>query len=1575
MLHNLQRLDTRIAKVNKKLRSLAAKGYVSAHPICKVRDGIGINGPNPFLYLFEWDCGVGGTDKPGKPDAARVVGDMTAPYGLRERNKPDGEADGPDVVSFNDLSGPKGGVPDGFTGYAPFPQPETKPRPRDKYTACAYLSYYAHCNNTFLVSMSDDQVDCFFQYRVTSTELHLCRWNIVDLIGDTGEHWYIAYRVYTMNQGGRNSSKIACTGNEEWLDAWRRQVDIFVVEWLPLQTAAMQHAYSERRRQLGHEQARPFWAACYTDNFDATFCSSQLAAEATKIWRMMNGEANMIMQPHLSYGTCNDFIGGRYVLTGGFGCITPTKRQRATENVSLSLQGLLSRELFEKNNSFLVHVADICDWPAEALKGIYGPLKRPGYEQDLAIMTPLAATRLQGALVLLRERPLASFWAGVVDAYKDWSGTGEAQRPIRIHAFDTCTDPAPTPCNPHPEPHVAGMVDGLWWRFKLTGEWQHRHITLTESIGPAIGSLATVPLYPDGINVLASDATAAAAAGIDHAASADLQAMRITLKEEPLFQRHAHTMWHDHWKGWGNGILDLLSRDDLNMATRLARAFGIKLRELDITQNEAVQRFLRRTLARTRPTPPDAYQIFIKGIDGALVTLDVGASTTASHALDNYLFSASAAHADCHLSKAGKQLDLAATMQQLGVVKGDTLHAILRARAGMRDVPSSPSPLTAPADVIREAVEGGSSAPRLEPVQPPEPSAHVAPHTPRPILADVPPSPPRNDLLPSARERLSTPRPAMHDVLELPPTTKYRAGSPQPLTARAARAAAARSTAAVLAADNTEYAVCRDDPAKLSGLLMHIADAKATGIAKGTSAADDWGFKWATLFGQDTNTRWMTPPITSTAINPLTERWRTAVCLFWIAQHMAPSARRRAQGCGAAKPSSALLAVYGWRRVLRDCDRYLSDMVQVKAVLKGICALVKKEYGLAAFAVHQAKVYSLKMLLAVAEAIIANPPPSWSPSLVAAWRAIHAYLVSIGERKEAWTSSCEGDDNLLRSNFKWLDDDGNGLPMTREIIRTRRNGHILQGSPGASKCDRLGITWANQKQHFRYDDSNPLSFAVAFQRWELAYPCPADERTRWPAFSPSGDQHPFAPGLATATHSHLMIHVLGAQEATDLTIHSYRASLINAMFVAKASGHVQFTEGIMQAHVRHKTLEAMYGYGKLQPRDYADNIAIITTTDPSGARRDPNIEFDPSSTLESIEATIQGLDGLDSAPSTSAAAAPPPSPTRGALSKAPATPPRARNPTKARTPTTVPQTTGRLMVDVVGGAAPVAAMGADSWHLLGTMVDLPNALWDEGSGQTRCTIAHFLHHYPFPNGKTHIAYAVSIAGDCGLYAVRADTIARHADHATRHRLRKQPLPRPSTPPLKAPRAPASTPPPSPPHSPHQPTPPDPPPNRQVAKAAHTAASMRDPTTGNMTAILAFLRRRSLTPPPSPPPSPAGGDRYGTRRKARPSSWGKADKAAKERARRDKWKKLARSFEKQALNARHPQECPVCLDAEQTCLMVDCGNEFMPWHRYHGLCKDCATLIIQNEFDCPLCGLPVHDFIEMGTDFFVAPTSS
>ena len=1374
LLHNLKRLDTRMAKVNNKLAELVQKHYITAHPICKVADGITEDGPNPFLYLFEWDCPIGGADKPGKPHLARVVGDMSSPRNVYERNTPDGEPDGPLVVSFNDLSGPKGGVKEGFTGYAPFPHPEVKPRPRHKYTAAAYLSYYAHLNGTFLVQLDDDQIDCFFQWNVAEQELRLCRWNTVDMID--GDLWYVAYKVFTMNQGGRNSSKIACNGNEEWLDAWRRQMDDIVRDWMPKQKPAFQQGYKQRLDKLGFQQARPFWAAFYTDNFNITFCASDLAASGTYVWRLMNGEAKIQLQPHVAYGTCNDWIGGRYVLNGGFGCLTPTKRERAIVNIERSLAGTLSRELFEKNNSFLVHVADICDWTPDTLKGIWGPLKRPGFDEDNIVMTPLAAAKLEGILKLMRTRPLASFWSGVNDAHTSWAGAGKALRPIRVHAFDTCTDPTPTALNPSPQPHVAGMVDGLWWRFKLTGEWLHRHITLTESIGPGIGALSTVPLFPHDINVLASDATAAAAAGIDHTASPDLQLMRMALKEEPTFQAHASSMWHDHWKGWGNGIVDCFSRDDLEMAFRLAHAFGIKLCEIDIEQNTAVQRFLRRTLILTRPPPADAYQIFVKNV-ATTVTMDVGAITTAGDVLEMYKALSLVHDVDCYLVFQGKQLDELSTMVALGIHKHDTLQVIPRIRAGMKDVSDPPSPIATSthaegdftvhspsgSGTLRAATDDPASASLLH--------VHSSAEAYSPLKV-VPASPPRSDPISAASPHVDSP--ASHILREAPDTSitaATRSGSPQPLTASAARNAHACLTADALADDPSEYAICRDNPQLLRSLLTQITAAKMAGIPKGTAASDEWGWKWAVAFGSDTDTRWVTPRVGSSSINVVTERWRSAICLFWIAQHMPPSARRRREGFESAKPTSPLLAVYAWHRVLRDCDRYVSDMVHVKPVLKGLCALVKRQYGLAAFTVHQAKILSADMLHAIADALRNNIVANWHDALTASWRALHPYLASIGERKEGFTASFEGDDNIMRDNFVWIDDDGSELSMTLAVIRSRRNGHLLRGTPGASKCDRLGITWSKQKQFFRYDDSDPLNFAAAFQQWELAYPCPPEWRYLWPAFSPYGDFTPFSPHLAAATHKQLTVAAVGAERAANVTIHSYRATLVSAMYVAKHDGHHQFTEGIMQAHVRHKTLEAMYGYGKLMPGDFADNVAIITRTDASRAKHGNQIEYEPTGAVQAVEAAIEEIEAKEVTPrSTSQTAA-----ASSELAK----------PTKPATATTKPKQSAAptpptaTTITIVGCDSPVNAHTHETWNVIGSKINLPNSIWGEDDGKSsQCTITHFLHKHRFPHGKIHFAYAVAIDNYDGLYAVRADIIARYAEASTKKRLSKQGMPRP-----------------------------------------------------------------------------------------------------------------------------------------------------------------------------------------------------
>ena len=94
--------------------------------------------------------GSGGTDKPDNPHEKRIVGDAGVPHAeamVRERNSPHGEADGPPVVSINDMMGPPPGTtPRGQRLDAskwPMPDPESKPRVRQLYRASAILAHMA----------------------------------------------------------------------------------------------------------------------------------------------------------------------------------------------------------------------------------------------------------------------------------------------------------------------------------------------------------------------------------------------------------------------------------------------------------------------------------------------------------------------------------------------------------------------------------------------------------------------------------------------------------------------------------------------------------------------------------------------------------------------------------------------------------------------------------------------------------------------------------------------------------------------------------------------------------------------------------------------------------------------------------------------------------------------------------------------------------------------------------------------------------------------------------------------------------------------------------------------------------------------------------------------------------------------------------------------------------------------------------------------------------------------------------------------------------------------------------------
>ena len=134
-----------------------------------------------------------------------------------------------------------------------------------------------------------------------------------------------------------------------------------------------------------------------------------------------------------------------------------------------------------------------------------------------------------------------------------------------------------------------------------------------------------------------------------------------------------------------------------------------------------------------------------------------------------------------------------------------------------------------------------------------------------------------------------------------------------------------------------------------------------------------------------------------------------------------------------------------------------------------------------------------------------------------------------------------------------------------------------------------------------------------------------------------------------------------------------------------------------------------------------------------------------------------------------------------------------------------------------------------------------------------------------------------------------------------------------------------------------------------------------------------------TEPPSPPPSPAGGDTYGTKRRGKASGWGRSDMASRERARKGRWDKMRRQFERKALAAPHPQECPVCMDDVCTHLLYPCGNTDPPFHRGHGVCGRCAFRLLQidltgpaHDARCPLCALPITGAINTGDSaFFVS----
>ena len=617
--NNLMSLDTHLKSVSQSISKLVREGLYHAVPLRGRDDPLQLDGPPPLLFHPNYTTGKGGVPKKDNPAEARPVGDSGAPHGdVRERNHPHQDTlEDAVAVPINDLTGPSK-APPGYSqpqlnypyahGVGPFalpwPDPEVKMRPRHLYRALVVLRHLAHVGRLPLVGASDDVRWMFFQFYLAPEELWLSTFHMVLDTHDGPRYHAVSERV--TNMGTRPMSKIACRFSEEFLTAWRSKLDAYVAStWLPQQSSELKNLLAARRSRLGPSQARPYWAAPFTDDIVFAFVGIDLAVAGLHLWTAQCASTNVWMSQKKGCGTVIDWIGGRYVLSAGWGCLTPAKRARAVADSTAAIDNQLTRDELEAHNSFLVHVHDILDMPKGALQGLRAPLKygvAPGSARAI-VQGSVAEQRHRDIIAFLDTVACAPFTCAMPDAELARENPSTVWQRL---ASDACTgDDAEDPAlqvmaeRGATSPHVCGVADGIVWVYPLDTEWRRRHITVIEGVGPALNVIVFAPIFPRAQLVLETDATAAAASVLWRARSDDMAYIQRRLAQQPEYAQCEGRLWVEACAGERNQLSDAGSRGKWNVLADLAAAFGLRLRFLSLPTTAI--RLLDDVLRHTTP--------------------------------------------------------------------------------------------------------------------------------------------------------------------------------------------------------------------------------------------------------------------------------------------------------------------------------------------------------------------------------------------------------------------------------------------------------------------------------------------------------------------------------------------------------------------------------------------------------------------------------------------------------------------------------------------------------------------------------------------------------------------------------------------------------------------------------------------------------------------------------------------------------------------------------------------------------------------------------------------------------------
>ena len=149
---------------------------------------------------------------------------------------------------------------------------------------------------------------------------------------------------------------------------------------------------------------------------------------------------------------------------------------------------------------------------------------------------------------------------------------------------------------------------GAYVRFPLRGAWRRVHITVTESLGPALGAIVLAARFPHSEILVQADATAAIAFIEGRSDSRALQRIYLLWREVGGVLEFTERATCQHIAGRANAFDDAGSRGYWDVLFAYAAALSVKMFAVEITQaaDTFMEQALYVALEESDQAPPTA---------------------------------------------------------------------------------------------------------------------------------------------------------------------------------------------------------------------------------------------------------------------------------------------------------------------------------------------------------------------------------------------------------------------------------------------------------------------------------------------------------------------------------------------------------------------------------------------------------------------------------------------------------------------------------------------------------------------------------------------------------------------------------------------------------------------------------------------------------------------------------------------------------------------------------------------------------------------------------------------------------